>query len=43
MMSGTINVPAYDMAVRYLYPWAGFRWDTVLSFLVAIVSTYGTY
>lgn len=43
MMSGTINVPAYAIAVRYLYPWAGLSWGTGLSFLFAVVNTYIIY
>lgn len=43
MLSGMINVTAYAVAVRYLYPLLDIIWGTVFSILIAMMTTYATY
>ncbi len=43
LVSGLINVPLYEIAVRYLYPPLGLAVGTVLSLLFSLLTGYLTY
>jgi uncharacterized membrane protein (GlpM family) len=43
LISGLVNVPIYEILVRYLYPRVGLGWGTVMALLGAMVTGYLTY
>jgi uncharacterized membrane protein (GlpM family) len=43
LISGLINVPLYEIMVRYLYPSIGLGWGTLLALLGSLGSGYLTY
>ena len=43
LISGLINVPIYEMIVRFLYPRIGLGWGTVIALLVALATGYLTF
>ena len=43
LISGLINVPLYEIAVRFLYPALGLMVGTLLSLLISVVSGWLTY
>jgi uncharacterized membrane protein (GlpM family) len=43
LVSGLINVPLYEIAVRYLYPSVGLGYGTLIALFIVLVTGYLTY
>ena len=43
LISGLINVPIYEIIVRFLYPRIGLGWGTVIALLVSLATGYLTF
>jgi hypothetical protein len=43
LISGLINVPIYEIMVRFLYPRIGLGWGTVIALLVSFATGYLTF
>ena len=43
MVSGSVNVVAYAISVRYSYPYFGLLYGTLISYFVSLVSAYFVY
>jgi hypothetical protein len=43
LISGLINVPLYEIVVRYSYPWLGLGIGTALALVFSLVTGFLTY